>query len=237
MDLGLKFQSHTTEAVQKAIGQVAHILTGISAHQKRLHQVCHPNLPRRLLLSGKLSSLRRNVEPNRLRHINYGKPFKRDISIFRQSGGYTFPIAGRYEIQLVLRLSPKKSLISNIIACEVLRAKPNSKIYVAMQKAFLSEEAVKFLRYKSRIPSRADFLRLKGFADQHKSTPSASAVHYSLGRAMMRLADVETGITRSSRIRKQGLVYLEKAANHHDLGKHRRDRIEQMLTEFNYSPS
>lgn len=166
------------------------------------------------------------------RQLSHEQPFDRDISIFRQSGGYTFPMAGRYEIQAVLRLLPEKSVASNIVECQVLRVRPDSEAYLLMREAFMPAEVVELLRYRSRLPSRPHYLRLKRFADSHSSTASAAAVHYSLGRALIKSSSAEADARRSDRLRKQGLSHLEKAANHPQLSIHRCTIAERLLDEF-----
>jgi hypothetical protein len=174
--------------------------------------------------------------PNK-RQISKEEPFTRDISIFRQSGGYTFPMAGKYEIQAVLRLSPDKSLASNTVECEVLRAMPASEIYSSMREVFSPTEAVRLLRYRSRTPSRTDYLRLKRFADSHSSIASAAAVHYSLGRALVESSRVQADTSRSERLRKLGLLHLENAANHTQLSSHRCTIAERLLDELGAAES
>jgi hypothetical protein len=166
------------------------------------------------------------------RQVTYEQPFERDISIFRQSGGYTFPMEGRYEIQAMLRLSLDKSVSSNIAECQVLRVRPESKIYLSMRKNLMTAEAVELLRYKSQLPSRPHYLRLKRFADSHSSIASGAAVHYSLGRALIRSFSAKAGASRSGRLREQGVYHLEKAAKHPQLGIHRCSIAKQLLAKW-----
>jgi hypothetical protein len=160
------------------------------------------------------------------------EPFRRDISIFRQSGGYTFAQAGKYQIQAALQLSPGKSVQSNTLECEVLRADPDSAVYTAMHDLFSSQEIVNLLRYKSRMPSRSSYARLAQFVDTHYATSSGAAVHYCLGRALLNSSAIEAEARRSHRLRQQGCLHLERAADHRLLSSHRLMIAHRLLNEL-----
>jgi hypothetical protein len=98
-----------------------------------------------------------------------------------------------------------------------------------MKKSFSSTEAIQFLRYKRRLPSKQVVRDLKQFAENHRTAPGAAAVHYSLARAfLMEAKDVANGhYTR--KCRKAGLFHLQKAANYRMLGGHRRRMVEEIL--------
>lgn len=175
-----------------------------------------------------------NSNTRRLSHL---EPFKRDILIFRQSGCYSFSMVGKYEVQAVLRLPAGRSVESNIVGCEVLPARRDSEVYSMMREAFSSPGAIKLLRYRSHTPPRIDYLRLQRFAESHSSTASAAAVHYSLGRALVKSSGTEIENNRSGRLLKQGLFHLDKAVNHSQLSSHRRSIAERLLDESGFTRS
>ncbi len=159
--------------------------------------------------------------------ISHTKPYRRDIPIFLQSGSYTFPMTGRYAIQVRLRLSADQQLVSNIVECEALKPQPDSEVYVASRDALSSAEAVRLLRYRSRLPHRSDFARLVRFTERHPSQASAATVGYSLGKVLLKAAEANPDDVQD--LREQGLNHLTRAAEHHSLGTHRRSVISRLI--------
>jgi hypothetical protein len=163
------------------------------------------------------------------RRIGGGEAFERDISIFRQSRGYTFRMPGRYQIEAQLRLSPSEFISSNKAEFEVRRSAPDLEVFAAMRAAMSTPAAVRFLRYKRRLPHREDFVRLKHFAESHPATAATATIHYALGRGLTHMAALEANARRSASLRSEGATHLTIARDHSLLSEHRRRIANSLL--------
>ena len=157
------------------------------------------------------------------------KPFRRDISIFRQSGGFTFAMVGRYQVQAILRLSAEKKVASNVVECDVLKARPDLDAYTAAHRALSSLEAAKLLHYRSRTPARRELAALRAYVEAHQASPSAAAVHYSLGKVFLAAAAATRETKHSVELRTQGQYHLAKIDAHSRLGTHRTAKVKTLL--------
>lgn len=173
--------------------------------------------------------LRRFCSNPKTIEITRQNPFRRDISLFRQAGGYTFPIVGRYQVQVLFRLSSEDIVLSNIAECEVLMAQVGTAGYAALQNSLSSTEAEMLFCYRGRLPDRNVFLKLKEFAEDNPALPSAVAVHYSLGSVLLKAASATTDIEWSSALRSSGLDHLRRVQDHALLGVHRRNIVNKLL--------
>jgi predicted Zn-dependent protease len=171
------------------------------------------------------------------RQISHDKPFRRDISIFRQSGGYTFVKVGRYQIQVRLQLSPDRQIISNYVECEVLKAQPESNDYTAIQDALSSVDAAKFLCYHSHLPARADLARMRHFAEVCHASPSGAAVNYLLGRVFLKAAAATCDADRALDLRNHAQHHFTKIADHPLLSTHRSAIVKGLLASAQHTTS
>jgi len=167
-----------------------------------------------------------------MRQIRPGKPFTRDMSIGKQSGGFTFASAGKHQIQVVLQLSPGKSVFSNTLECEVLPTDPDSATYTAMRELFSVQDIVNFLRYKSRIPSRSSYSRLRQFAETHHAARTAADIYYCFGRGLLNSSQTEADRRRAHHLRRDGIRHLERAADHPLLSRHRSTIAQRLLSKY-----
>ena len=151
--------------------------------------------------------------PMKHRTISRRNSFRRDISIFRHGSGFTFSTPGAAKVQTVMTLTKHLSIFSNEICCEVIKPNPRAKLYAEMKKAFSSIEAIRFLRYKRRLPSNRVIQDLKRFAERHRSAPSAAAVHYALGRAFLPQVKNRANGNGAQKRREKGLLHYRKRRN------------------------
>jgi hypothetical protein len=157
------------------------------------------------------------------------KPYRRDISIFRQSGGSTFRAVGRHLIQVVFRISPRRTLWSNIVECEVKSADSSSETWLAGRELLGSLEGRELLRFKTTLAPAAHDNSFTRFADKHAAPETAAAIHYALGKSFLHRAAHSDESKETRQWLKKGLKYLEKALASTALGPHRRRVIEGLL--------
>ena len=168
--------------------------------------------------------------PNGKRLISRAQPFRRDISICRQTGGYTFATPGRYQVQAALRLPSRQFVISNAVECEVLPADPESTIWTRSSALLQTFEARRLLRYKRRPASHSGYAQMAQFADD-KTTPAATgaAIHYALGKAFVRSAESELNRAQAEQMRDRGAGHLRRALDHRQFGRHRTESATALL--------
>lgn len=116
-----------------------------------------------------------------------GKPFRRDISIGRQSGGFTFQAPGIYEIQALLRLRNGRIVESNTVCCEVLAPQDSSQWH-DLQRLMTLTTIQRTLRFKRHLPPEKEYSLLAELASNPNFHSSSTAIHYALGRALAKLA-------------------------------------------------
>jgi hypothetical protein len=179
---------------------------------------------------------RRHCGNPRTMTITHDRPFHRDISIFRQAGGYTFPMVGRYSVEVRLHFFGGEPLVSNAVECEVLAAEPEVTAYRDARAVLASTTATKLLRYRSRLPHRADVAQLRRYAEANPTTASAAAIAYSLGSVFLKTAALTADTGVAGDLRGHGLLLLQSVADHPLLGTHRRQILTDMLSDSRARP-
>jgi len=149
------------------------------------------------------------------------RPFVRDISIFTQSGGYTFREAGVYYVEAEL-LVASGWIRSNRTFCEVQVTRPDSPDWRDAAAALRERDAIRLLRSKSWLPPQSRYRELAEFAKAHAQSASAAAVHYALGRALNTHVAKSTDDDRKRWLAERARVHLQAAADHPGLGEHAR---------------
>lgn len=159
-------------------------------------------------------------------------PFRRDISVFGQSGGYTFQMAGGHRIQAVFRLSPRRLLVSNVQEFEVCAPTgATRKRYERMRAALTGPAASKLLYYRAGPLPRRLTESLRAFVARFARTPAASGTLYALGRAELAAGlSLKHRPAREARIRR-ALEDLRRVADHVHLSPHRRRRAHELVAQ------
>lgn len=170
-------------------------------------------------------SPRRYCGVNRSRRISTGRPFRRDVSIFGESGGYTFRSAGVHRLWASFAISPKRSIRSNDLEVNVLPA-DGSEGYERAQEVLTGRKRASILYHRLiRKTPRRDLALLKSYAEEARDAPSSPSIKYALGRAM---------IEHSERSGKDapGIAseLLKEARDSPALGRRQREISDQLLT-------
>lgn len=169
--------------------------------------------------------------------ISAGRPFHRDICIFRQRGGSPFGAVGRYQIQVAFRISTDRVLFSNTVESRVLQAEPASEAWRAGHEILASNESRKLLRFKSMSPTPYGYERLMYYAQTYASRPTAAAIEFALGKAILNTAKYTVGSTQTRKqLDDHARSHLNAAAASGALGPHHAEIAEALLAQLNGAP-
>lgn len=164
-----------------------------------------------------------------VRKIEIGAPFRRDLPVFGQSGGYTFRRAGVH--RLWVEFETKEGVIrSNTLDVNVKQEFPDDKDS-RLHRSFLTNPFVaNVLFYRDDLPHSNGIRSLIKYIDRFPEASSAAEIHYTLGLA---------SISRALRMKKGGVKVKQEAAEHLKraidfelLGKHRREKSEYFLKAY-----
>jgi hypothetical protein len=159
-----------------------------------------------------------------------GKPFERDISIFGESGGYTFRRAGRHLIWVTSAVPPRGVLRSNTIEVNVRPVRPADRLCQEARQSLSPPEEARLLYYRVGAPGSRAVQRLTSFCEHHPDLPSAAAARYAVGRTLLKAAARQTRAESVHDWARQGVEQLARALDLRHLSRHRRT-IAQRLVE------
>lgn len=160
--------------------------------------------------------------------LRAGEVFRRDVSIFGQSGGYTFASPGEYRIYAELDVAPRQTIRSRKRTLEVVAPGPQ----LTHRSVLARPEVARVLYYRrAALNSRGPRI-LREFRTDHRRDPNGAFVDYSLGRLYaMHAQRAKRADTRDehARVAKQ---FLRRAADHAFLGKNARRRAQDLLVQL-----
>jgi hypothetical protein len=152
----------------------------------------------------------------RMRTITATEPFARDLSIFGQSGGYTFRRSGIHRLWATLRLSPRRILTSNAISFEVRPPGGSSHEWRTLEPLLRAGASLLYYRASGRLSRAMKIVeQICITAPKHAS---AATARYALGRAHASAALYK----KSNRVAhaRLALKQLERAEGSGQLGEH-----------------
>jgi hypothetical protein len=119
--------------------------------------------------------------------IRPGAPFRRDIPIFGESGGYTFTECGRHRVFCTLRVG-RTVVQSNVVEMMVKGAEPRSTKYARLRAELTNPRNARLLFYNASTATHRCVEPLLDAARQLQRTPAAANIRYSLGKALVATA-------------------------------------------------
>lgn len=156
-----------------------------------------------------------------------GTPFERDISIWGESGGYTFRHAGDHRLFCTLRLGDSV-LHSNVVELTVKESRPRSTRYQRLADVLTQQNNARLLFYKSSPRPAAPATALLEAARDLRTTPAAAHIRYSVGRALA--VTSETGASaRRTWCQRVGSRALKTALDSGDLNPAKKHRAASWL--------
>jgi len=111
-----------------------------------------------------------------------GKPFIRDISIFGQSGGYTFTLPGEYKIQCVFNCGKDGSVISNTLSVYVKQPAIARQKFQLLQDALTRKEPALLLYHRNGIFRPQSIRLIEEIAAKEKKSDLGVNLMYALAR-------------------------------------------------------
>jgi hypothetical protein len=158
-------------------------------------------------------------------------PFHRDITLFRESGGYTFRRPGSHQLQAVLQLGGRW-IWSNPIEVFVRRELAADKEYGALSRALEDRAVSAFLRYRSAPPSQSLMKRIDDLVRRFPRSHAAAGWNYAVGAAILGSLPAR----EQSRPRVAGatavLDRLRSVLDTDAVGDHRRRCAQRLLEEY-----
>jgi hypothetical protein len=174
-------------------------------------------------------SPRHYCNAGRSRWIETGVPLRRDISIFGESGGYTFRRAGLHRLWVELRLARTLTVRSNVVEVDVRSPARARSIDLEIGHALTRRESRVLLYHRlERFGGRATAL-LTRLAAEHPRAAVTPTLHYVIGRALLAASDVQGQAVPARRLRRRARGHLARAVDAVTLSEHQRRRSLALL--------
>ncbi len=160
--------------------------------------------------------------------IGANHPFHRDISIFGQSGGYTFGMPGEHILQAIFILPDQSVLTSNFLTINIKESMPGSSDYRELYEFFTCPEIAHLLYHRNGIPLQKVIDEAEAFCEKRKNTEANASVRYALGAMLFK-----TSLGKSSRINKKhvakSIENLAFGLDNKYLSPNRRTHAEELI--------
>jgi hypothetical protein len=173
-------------------------------------------------------SSRHYCPAGKTRTLNPGQFFERDVSIFGQSGGYTFSEPGEYKISVELYISRYVTVRSNEVWIEVLPPGPEWK-----KQLVLSEPGIARLLYYRRARQRSPHLRkLLNYRAEIGRNNNAGVIDYTIGRIYANFSKSVKDKSARKKNARMAVTHLNSAANHPLIGSNARRKAQTLVEEL-----
>ena len=181
-----------------------------------------------------LHSPRHYCSPRGRLEISVATPFRRDISIFGESGGYTFRKAGIHRVRATFAIDTRRTISSNTVEMEILPQAPADPVYADARSSLGLDQLARMLYYRRLTPARWDLIRkVDDFCNSHRRHPASAFAHYGAGRALARAvveqAARDGAVAEHARAARN---HLTSAARRKVLGEHRHRHVEEALVSI-----
>lgn len=117
--------------------------------------------------------------------VTKNMPFRRDISIYGESGGYTFDTTGIHKIQVEFIIHGSGVIFSNVVEANIKQALLGEQYYSEIRGMYTSREIAQML-YHRELPHKngLGINRLLGFLDVYDAEVSSVMARLALCRAI-----------------------------------------------------
>lgn len=163
--------------------------------------------------------------------VSRSNPMRRDISIFGESGRFTFRKVGRHRLFASFATAGARTVNSNVLEVNILAPDAADSVYVHGHAVFADRDLAKLMYHRRLTPRRRrKITRLMDFTAQHRQHPSAALAHYAIGRALASyVRQAQRAGAPTAQLKRASLEHLRAAATHRHLGDHRKWRAEEAL--------
>jgi hypothetical protein len=163
--------------------------------------------------------------------LSHDRPLRRDISIFGESGRFTFRKVGRHRISASFVSARGRTANSNVVEIDILPPRSGDALYIDAHALFTDGDIGKLMYHRQLTARRRRKIRrLLDFATQYPRHPSSALARYAVGRALASYTHkAAPSGAPSAHLRRAAVENLAAAVEHKRLGEHRRLRAEQEL--------
>ena len=156
--------------------------------------------------------------------VKYRHPFVRDLSIYGQSGGFTFQKHGVHKIEAVLALSENEAVHSNAIELDIT---PPASLDTVTQDMLDSVSVQSFLFYRDCDQINDGYTLSSEVADiAHK--PLKASLDYTLARYLDACAAANPRLKRAKGLK---TTHAQRAADNAEyLGARQKNHLSKILT-------
>ncbi len=138
--------------------------------------------------------------------IGPSREFRRDISIFGESGGYTFRRAGVHRIWAEIHLGRRGVLTSNKIGIEIELERSESRKDQDVRIALTRMASANVLYHRLDRHHGNGTKTLVSLLESYADIPTAGAIQYSVGRALL-----EPSVRIQEKRKQRGMACFEEA--------------------------
>ena len=181
-----------------------------------------PNGARRLYRSPRIYC----SQVSTLTLTNSRPSYSRDISIFAESGGYTFRCSGLHRITAIFRTNETGKVVSNTIEVYVKSALLFEGTY-EKGKSLYTEVAIALALYHEELPFKraVGIKRIFDFLEENGNMFECNIVNYNIGRALIKRST--NGASKN--LINLAIKSLRVALNSNSLGDERNNKAELAL--------
>jgi len=160
------------------------------------------------------------------------KPFTRDISVFAQSGGYTFRDVGVHRMWVTFEASRRRRLRSNTIEVELRPQAPEDERFRELQAVLTRPRVAALLYYRSGVLTAADERGIEHVLSSFPNTVARAGLRYAVGRhfGSRILRKPRSGQRR----RAIAIDYLSRSAESAALNTHRRAKATELVEQLKH---
>lgn len=161
--------------------------------------------------------------------ITTGKPFRRDLAIFGQSGGYTFKSSGVH--RLWAEFDTKKGVLRSNKLEIFIKPEHNVDDERDLYNKYLSNpRASKVLFHREDLSDGKGIRILKECMDSFPKAWSTGEIHYTLGKAI--IVQAESNAKSASKQYLKASEHIKRALDFKFLGEYRRQKSIEILDEL-----
>lgn len=179
-------------------------------------------------------SPRRYCSAPTFRRVAPDRPFRRDISIFAEAGGYTFTMPGIYRVWAEFRASTALTLRSNTVEF-LVEPDGSTELDVAASALLGRRDIARLLYHRLTRAAPRGVATVARFCNEASGWEGIGRIEYALGRALV--ADSEDRMPsspdRAASLRRKGMRLLERAQGRPGLGQNQQAHIVRILAKAN----
>jgi hypothetical protein len=166
------------------------------------------------------------------RNISRKQPFLRDISIFGQSGGYTFNRAGPHKIWAVFRLPQKRFIRSNILKVTVKPDDREGSQYHRLYQELTHPGIPGLLFYRPGVFKKDLMKLLIEISGHYRNSFTGPLVDYALGRMFFSALNMLSSGNQKDKLKDDSRRYLESSLNSGHPKTNRYKKAETLIQEL-----